>query len=171
MGFFRVGFGAAAGRAQRGGKREARVGVVEERVGGRSDVDRFDCELDCGSVLAAPRERLGPNAAPRDRRPEVVAGERLALVAERLGLGVPIQCEQCASEERGSLRRVDAEPEAPQPVVCGVQKALGGESVALEQLDATGEHVGLEQPVRDAQLFDHVPRGRDHASRRLGAPA
>ena len=43
--------------------------------------------------------------------------------------------------------------------------------VALHRLDARGEDVGLEEPVRDAELLDHLARRRDHASRRVGAAA
>ena len=122
-------------------------------------------------MLAAPRQRLGAHAAPGDRRLEVVAGERFALVAERLGLGGAALREQRAAEQRRGLRRVDAEAVVAQPVVGAAQAALGGDGVAFEQLDEAGEDVGLEQPLRDAELLDHVPRRRDHAPRRVGAAA
>ncbi len=69
-------------------------------------------KLDGGGVLAAPRQRLGAHAAPGDRRLQVVAGERLALVAERFGLGGPALRQQRAAEQRRGLRRIDAEPVA-----------------------------------------------------------
>ena len=81
-----VGLAAAAGGAQRRGEGEARVGVVEQRVGGGGDGDRGLRQLDRRGVLAALRQRLGAHAAPGDGRLQVVAGERLALVAQRLGL-------------------------------------------------------------------------------------
>ena len=77
-------------------------------------VDGGARELDGGGVLAAPRQRLGAHAAPGDRRLQVVAGERLALVAERLGLGGATLREQRAAEQRRGLRRVDAEAELAQ---------------------------------------------------------
>ncbi len=85
-----------AGGAQRGGERQARVGVIEQRVGRRRDRDRGARELDRRGVLAAPRQRLGAHAAPGDRRLQVVARERLALVRQRLGLGDAILREQRA---------------------------------------------------------------------------
>src|SRR5439155_9499800 len=59
----------------------------------------------------------------------------------------------------------------PEPVVRRPQAALGSGGVALEELDAPGEHVGLEEPVRDAELLDHAPGRRDHPARRLGPAA
>ena len=90
-------------------------------------------------MLAAPRQRLGAHAAPGDRRLEVVAGERLALVRERFRLGDAILREQRAREQRRGARRVDAEPEIAQSLVGAAQAALGGGRVAFEQLDAPGE--------------------------------
>ena len=110
--------------------------MVEERVGGGGDLDRGARELDRGGVLAAPRQRLGAHAAPGDRRLQVVAGERLALVAERFGLVDATLREQRAAEQRRGPRRVDAEPVVAQPVVRAAQAALRGGGVALEQLDA-----------------------------------
>jgi pyruvate/2-oxoglutarate dehydrogenase complex dihydrolipoamide acyltransferase (E2) component len=49
------------------------------------------------AMLAAPRERLRAHAAPGDRRLEVVAGERLALVRERFGFAGAILREQRAA--------------------------------------------------------------------------
>ena len=117
------------------------------------------------------RQRLGAHAAPGDRRLEGVAGERLALEADGLGLGDAALREQRAAEQGGGLRGVDAEPLRAEPVVGGAQAALGGDGVAFEQLDQAGEQVGLEHALRDAELFDHAPRRRDHAPRRLGASA
>src|SRR5262249_18547775 len=121
--------------------------------------------------FAAPRERLGPDAAPCDRRLEVVAGERLALPAERLRLRGATQREERLAEQRRGSRRIDAEPALAEALVRGAQRALRGGGVGLEQLDVAGEDVGLEQLLRDAELLDHAPRGRDHAARRLAAAA
>jgi len=60
-----------------------------------------------GGAVASPRQRLGPDAAPRDRRLEVVARERLALVAERFGFGGPTQRQERDTEECPGARRVD----------------------------------------------------------------
>jgi hypothetical protein len=72
--------------------------VVEQRVGRRCDRDGGARELDRGRMLPASRERLGPHATPRDRRPQVVARERLALVAQRLRVGVPAESEQGSTQ-------------------------------------------------------------------------
>ena len=64
-----------------------------------------------------------------------------------------------------------ARPRNAEPVVRRAQRALGGSRVAFEQVDEPGKEVGLEELLRDAQLFDHPPRRRDHAPRRLGASA
>ena len=61
--------------------------MVEQRIGGGRDVDGSTGEGDGGDVVATARQRLGAHAAPGDRRLEVIARERLALVAERLGFG------------------------------------------------------------------------------------
>src|SRR5207249_1763155 len=139
-------FVAPAGRAQRRGEREARVGVIEQRVGRGGEVDGGAGEVDGGSMLATPRQRLRPYAAPGDRRLQIVASERLALVAQGLGLRRPALREQRAAQQGRGLRRVDPEPELPEPVVRRAEATLGGGGVALEQLDEPGEDVGLEQP-------------------------
>ena len=107
--------------------------------------------------LPSPRQRLRPDTAPGDRRLEVVAGERFALAAERLGLGGAALGQQRAAEQRGGLRRVDPEAVLPEPIVRRAQAALRRDGVAFEQLDQAGENVGLEEPLRDAELLDHVP--------------
>ena len=117
------------------------------------------------------RERLGADAAPRDRRLQVVAREQLALVRERLGLGGAVLREERAAEQRRRARRVDAEAEIAETLVAGAERALGGERVAFEEIDAPGEDVGLEEAMRDAELLDHRARRREHAARRLGATA
>jgi hypothetical protein len=55
------------------------------------------------------------------------------------------------------LRRVDAQAEALQSLVCGSQALLCGGGVSLEELDQPGKDVSLEESLRDAQLFDHPP--------------
>src|SRR5206468_6821976 len=127
------GLVAPAGGTQRHREREPRVGVVQQSVGRGGDVDGCTRELDGGGMLATPRQRLCPYAAPGDGGLQVVAGERLALVAQRLGLGGPALREEGAAEERGRLRRVDPEPVLPQPVVRRAQAALGSGGIALEQ--------------------------------------
>ena len=126
-----VGFAAAPGRAQGRGEREARVGVIEQRVGSGGKLDRLARELDRRDVLAAPRQCLGAHAAPGDRSLEVVAGQHLALVRERFGLGVAFLREQSARKQRATPRRVDAETEIAKSLVGAAQLALGGDCVAL----------------------------------------
>ena len=163
--------GAAAGGVQRSGEGESRVGVVEQDVGGGGELDGGLRELDRARVLAAPRERLGAHAAPRDARGQIVAGELLALVRERLGLGDAAEREQRAREQCRSLGRVDPQTLRAQPLVRRAQAALRRGGVALDQLDPPREDVGLEQSVRDAELLDHAPRRGDHPARRLAAAA
>ena len=166
-----VGLGATSGRPQGGRQRHARVGVVEERVGGGGDPDGGLRQRDGGGVLAALRQGFGASPAPGDRRLEIVAGERLALARAPLRFGDPLLREQGAGEQRRRAGRVDPEPQIAQPLVRAAERALGRRRVALEEIDATGERVGLEEPVRDAKLFHHRARRPDHAPGRVGAPA
>ena len=99
-------------------------------------------------MIAAARERFGADAAPRDRRLQVVAREQLALVRERLGLGGAVLRQERAAEQRRRAGRVDAEPEVAEPLVAGAERALGGGRVAFEEIDAPGEDVGLEEAMR-----------------------
>ena len=92
-------------------------------------------------------------------------------MAQRFRLGGAALREQCASEQRRGLRCVDAEPEVAQPLVGAAQRPLGGDGVAFEQIDLPAEHVGLEQSMRDAELFDHLPRRGDHATCGIGTAA
>jgi hypothetical protein len=155
-GLFDRRFRRAAGGTQGDAQREARVGVIEQRVGGGSDVDRGACDLDRGRRLAASRQRLGAHAAPRDRRLQVVAGKGFALATQRFGFLQSSLGEERAAEKRGGARRVDAEALLAEPLVGGPQEALGRAGVALEQLDQSGEEVGLEQAMGDAELFDEA---------------
>src|SRR5262245_62388546 len=109
--------------------------VVEEVVGPGRDLDGFPCELERGRVLAARRQCEGARAAPVDRRLEVVAGEGLALVRERLGLLGASLLEERTPEQRCGARGVDAEPVRAEALVRGAQQTLRRGRVALEQLD------------------------------------
>ena len=166
-----VGFAAPSRRAQRRSERETCVGMVEQSVGSRGDRNRSLSERDGCNVLAAPRECFRAHAAPGNRCLEIVACEQFAFMRERLRLGGTVLSEQRTSEKRRGLRSIDSEPEIAKSFVSTAQRAFGGDCVALQQIDLSGEHIGLEQPVRDAQLFDHLPRRGDHASGGIGAPA
>ena len=157
----------AARSAQRRGQREAGVGVIEEAVGGGGEVDCGAREIHRGVVFAAPRQRFGAYAAPGDGGFDVVAGQCLAVAAERFRFCGAILREQCAAEQRGRLRRVDAQAVPAQAFVGGAQAALGRDRVAFDELDQAGVDVRLAEPLRDAELLDHVARRGDHAPRRV----
>src|SRR5262245_9553126 len=74
-----IGVAGTPSRAQRCGERRACVGVIEERVRCRRELDGFRRELNRRCVLAATGERLGAHATPRDRGLEIVTREELAL--------------------------------------------------------------------------------------------
>jgi hypothetical protein len=166
-----VGVALATCRTQDRRERAAGVGMIEERVGRGGEVDGGTRQRDGGVVLAATCQRLGAYAAPRDPGLQVVAREGLALVAQALGLAGPIQREERAAEERGRLRGVDAEPVIAEPLVRPAQAALRGCGVSFEELDHSGEQVGLEHALGEAQLLHHASRRSDHAPRRGGASA
>src|SRR5262249_20873227 len=97
------------------------------------------------------------HTAPRDRGLQVVAGERLALAAQRLRILRAAECEQRAAEERRGLRAVDRQPVLAEARVHRSQRALGGDRVPLEELDQAREDVDLEDTLRDPELLDHAP--------------
>src|SRR5262245_42829665 len=100
--------------------------MVEERVGRGGDVDGGPGKSDGGCMLAPPCQRLGPHAAPGDGRVEVVAGERLALVAECFGLrgAILILLEERETEQRGGACGVDPEPVGAESIVCSPEALL-----------------------------------------------
>jgi hypothetical protein len=157
-------FVAMSRLTQRCRERQAGVGVMQEGIGRGGQVDG-------GGMLPASRQGLGPHAPPGDRGLEVVARERLAVVAERLGVGGSPLKEQRTPEERGGPRRVDREPVGAEPLVGDAQCTLGAGGVALEEIDQPREDVGHQELLGDAELLDHASRGGDHPPRRFGTPA
>ena len=153
-----VGLGASAGSTQRRGEGEAGVGVIEQRVGRRGDVDGGAGELHGRAVIAATSESLGAHTTPRDRGLEIIAGQLLALAAHHLGLGRAILREQSAAEQCAGLGSIDAQTLRAQPVVSRAEVALRGRSIALEKIDEPGEDVGFEKALRDAELFNELSR-------------
>src|SRR5262249_59762902 len=117
------------------------------RLAGGGEVDGGPGEVARRGMLTAPRQRLGPHLAPGDRRVQVVAGERLALVAERLGLHGATLCQERATEQRRGARGIDPEAVVAEALVRRPQTLLRGGGVPLDQRDAAGETLGLEQPL------------------------
>src|SRR5205085_12698424 len=98
------------------------------------DRDRGVGERDRRCMMATARELLGTHAAPRDRRLQVGAGEQLALVRERLGVGGAVESEERTAEERGGPGGIDAESEIAEAFVAGAERALGGGRVAFQEI-------------------------------------
>ena len=98
-------------------------------------------ERDGGGVLAAPGQCLGADAAPRHRRLQVVAGERLALVAHGLSLGRPPLRQQRAPRSAAAWAASIPSPCCRNPSYAARNEVSGGDGVALEQLDEAGKHV------------------------------
>src|SRR5258706_574719 len=94
------------------------------------------------AAIAASQRAMFANAAPGDRRLQVVAGERLAVVAQRFGFRGPTLCQEGATEQRRGARRIDAEAVGAQAVVRRAQTLLRRGGVPLDQLDEPGEHLG-----------------------------
>ena len=163
---------AAAGGAQRRGERAGarRRGRAARRSRRRSRRRRARARR---PRACSPRRASASARTPR----QAIAALRSSPASASLSwLSASASAARpCASSARPSSAAACAasipSPWLAQPVVRGAQAALGGDGVALEQLDEPGEDVGFEQPLRDAELFDHAPRRRDHAPRRLGAPA
>ena len=128
------------------------------------------------NAIAAPCSPRRASASARTPRQaiaalQIVAGEQLALVAQRLGLGGAALREQRAAEQRRRLRRVDAEPVIAEPVVRRAARARRRRRRLRAARCSPANDLGFEQPLRDAELLDHRARRRDHAARRLGAAA
>ena len=164
-----VGVVAASGSAQHRRQCKARVGVVEQRVGGCRDRNSFVGEFHRRGRFAAASQRLGAHTAPGDRRLQIVAGQRLALARQRFGFLTPALGQQRAGQKRRGAGRIDAETEIAKPVVGAAQAALGGNGVALDQVDEPAEGIGLEHALRDAEVLDHLARGGQHAARCIGS--
>ena len=124
--------------------------------------------------VAAPRCGLRLHAPPGDRRLEVGAREYLGVVSERIGLDVAALQQQRPTQERGCLRGLAAQPARPQLLERRPQPRLGRGRVAVVELDEAGEHLRLEQAVREPEVLerapgrlDHPPGGVDAAPQRL----
>ena len=122
------------------------------------------CSPRCASASArTPRQAI---AALRSS-PASARSRARALPPRRRGPARAARAPSSAAACAASMPR----PRSRKSLVGAAQAALGGGGVALEQLDATGEGIGLEQAMRDAQLLDHLARRGDHAPRRVGAAA
>ena len=119
---------------------------------------------------AAPaprRARRARRSRPADRRRRAPRsrGDSASASAAR----------SCASSARASSAAARAasmpSPRSRRPSYAPRRLRSAATRVAFEQLDAAGEDVGLEQPLRDAELLHHLARRGDHAARRVGAAA
>ena len=73
-----------------------------------------------------------------------MAGETLTLRAQFVGLGVPVERETSAGQQRGGLGGVGVETHAAKAVVGPTQMRLGGRRIVGDQLDDAGELLDLE---------------------------
>ena len=76
-----------------------------KRVGALGDGDRLLGDPPSLVVITAARQQLRPNRPPGDRRLQRVAGEPLALRAQFVGLGVPVERQACAAPAARRSRR------------------------------------------------------------------
>ena len=122
-------------------------------------------------VIIAARQQPRPKRAPGDRRLQRVAGETLTLRTQFVGLGISVERETRAAQQRGGLGGVGVEAHAAKAVVGLTQMRLGRGRIVDDQLDDAGELLDLEKRMAQAELGDRAPSRVDHPSGRRGASA
>ena len=118
--------------------------MIDQGVGALGQGDRRLGDPPSLVVITTPRQQLRPNRAPRDRCLQRVAGETLTLRAQFVGLGVSVERETSAAQQRGGLGGVGVEAHATKAVVGLSQMRLGGRRIVGDQLDDACELLDLE---------------------------
>ena len=122
-------------------------------------------------VIIAARKQPRTKRAPGDRRLQRVPGETLTLRAQFVGLGISVERQTRATQQRGGLGGVGVEAHATKAVVGLTQMRLGCGRFVDDQLDDAGELLDLKKGMAQTELGDRAPGRVDHPSRRRGAAA
>ena len=152
-----------AGRAQHGGERHPRVGMVGERVGApRASRRPALRQLLRRRVLTAPREHLRACAAPADRRLEVLPAELLARAGVHLVGLVVAPWTSSARASRAAARSRGTDTERSEAVVRGTQRRLRRGGRTVDQLHHPRVQLGLERLVAEAELLERGAAAVEH---------
>src|SRR5271167_2404016 len=119
----------------------------------------------------AARKQPRPEGPPSDRRLQSVARESLTLQTQFVGLGVSVERETCATQQRGSLGGVGVEAHAAKAVVSLTKMRLCGSRIVDDQLDNAGKLLNFQKRMAQAEFGDCAPRRVDHPSGRCAASA
>src|ERR1700733_15799973 len=119
----------------------------------------------------AARKQPRPESPPSDRRLQSMARESLTLQTQFVGLGVSVERETCATQQRSSLGGVGVEAHSAKAVVGLAEMRLCGSRVVGDQLDNAGKLLNFQKGMAQAELGDCTPCRFDHPTRRLGASA
>ena len=138
------------------------VGALGQGNGGLGDPPSL-------AVFMAARKQPRPESPPSDRRLQSVARESLTLQTQFVGLGVSVERETCATQQRSSLGGVGVEAHAAKAVVGLTEMRLCGSRVVDDQLDNAGKLLNFQKGMAQAEFGDRTPRRVDHPSGRLGA--
>src|ERR1700685_906175 len=117
----------------------------------------------------AARKQPRPESPPSDRRLQSVARESLTLQTQFVGLGVSVERETCATQQRSSLGGVSVEAHAAKAVVGLTEMRLCGSRVVADQLDNAGKLLNFQKGMAQAELGDRAAGGVGHSSRAPGA--
>ena len=93
-------------------QRQACVAMIHQGVGAPSQADSGFGDPSSLVVIASPRQQSRPKRAPRNRCLQRVACEALTLRAQFVGLGISVEREASAAQQRGSFGGVGVEFEA-----------------------------------------------------------
>ncbi len=148
--------GVAAG-AQNRCQRGTCVAMIDQQVGALGQADGGLGDPPSLGMIIAARQQMRPQGPPGDRWLQRVPGETLTLRTQFDGLGIAVERETGAPQQRGGLGGVGVETHAAKAVVGLTQMRLGRGRIVNNQLDNAGELLDLEQRMAQAQLGDRPP--------------
>src|SRR6201996_1204073 len=112
--------------------------MIDQRVGALGQGNRGLGDPPSLAVFMVARKQPRPQSPPSDRRLQSVAREALTLHTQFVGLGVSVEREASATQQRGSLGGVGVEAHAAKAVISLTKMRLCGSRVVGDQLDNAG---------------------------------
>jgi hypothetical protein len=133
------------------------VAVIDQPVGAFGQSDGSLRDPPSLIVIAAAREQLRPKCAPGNRSLQRVACKSLTFRAQFVGLGISIERQTCATEQRSGLGGIGVETHATKTVAGLAKMRLGRSRIAQNQLYNARELLDLQKRMAQTEFGDRAP--------------